>query len=170
MPLSEHVYCVTNAFKVTEWAEQQICIQFCIKLEHSSKEIIQMTQKAAAMGNWWLAASSQQHTHSSITSHEDFFGETSNHPGDSALYISDLVPRDFWLFPKLTSPLKGERFQTIDEIQENTTGQLMVTGTLWGPKVPALKGTEESLSYVQCFLYLVSSSINVSIFHIYMAG
>ena len=31
--------------------------------------------------------------------------------------------------------------------------------------MPPLKGTEESLSCVQCFLYLVSSSINVSIFH-----
>ena len=28
-------------------------------------------------------------------------------------------------------------------------------------KVPTLKGTEASFSYVQCFLYLVSSSINV---------
>ena len=32
--------------------------------------------------------------------------------------------------------------------------------------MPTLKGTKVSLSYVQCFLYLVSSSINVSIFHI----
>ena len=32
--------------------------------------------------------------------------------------------------------------------------------------MPTLKETEESLSYVLCFLYLVSSSINVSIFHI----
>ena len=46
-------------------------------------------------------------------------------------------------------------------------GQLMVIGrTVWGLKVPSLKATEASLSYVQCFLYLVSSSINVSIFHI----
>ena len=43
----------------------------------------------------------------------------------------------------------------------------MVIGrTVWGPKVPTLKGTEASLSYVQCFLYLVPSSVNVSIFHI----
>ena len=28
-----------------------------------------------------------------------------------------------------------------------------------------LKGTEASLSYAKCFLYLVSSSINASIFH-----
>ena len=46
-------------------------------------------------------------------------------------------------------------------------GKLMVIGrTVGGPQVPTLKGTEASLSYVQCFLYLVSSSINVFIFHI----
>ena len=76
----------------------------------------------------------------------------------------DLAPCDFWLFPKLKSPLKGKRFQTIDEIQENTTGQLMAIGrTVWGPKVPTLKGTW-GVSYIQCFLYLVSSSINVPFF------
>ena len=32
--------------------------------------------------------------------------------------------------------------------------------------VITLMGTEASFSYVQCFLYLVSSSINVSIFYI----
>ena len=110
------------------------------------------------------------------------FGETSNHPSDSAPYSPDLVPCAFWLFPKLKSPLEGKRFQTSDEIQENMTGQLMVIPTkdfaecfesgrnagktVWGPKVSTLKGTEVSLSYVQCFLYLVSSSINMSIFHI----
>ena len=31
---------------------------------------------------------------------------------------SDLAPHDFWLFPKLKSPLKGKRFQTFYEIQE----------------------------------------------------
>ena len=52
MPLSEQVYCVTIAFKMTEQVEQQICIKFYIKLEHSSTETIWMIQKAAAMGNW----------------------------------------------------------------------------------------------------------------------
>ena len=42
-------------------------------------------------------------------------------------YSPDLAPRDFWLSPKLKPPLKGKRFLTIDEIQENTTGQLMAT-------------------------------------------
>ena len=51
MLLSEPVYCVAVAFKMTEQGEQQICIRFCIELEHSSAEATQMMQKAAAMGN-----------------------------------------------------------------------------------------------------------------------
>ena len=43
-------------------------------------------------------------------------------------YSPDLAPSDFWLFPKLKSPLKGKRFQTISEIQEITTVQLMAIG------------------------------------------
>ena len=43
-------------------------------------------------------------------------------------YSPDLGPCDFRLFPKLKSPLKGKRFQTVDEIQENMTGQLMAIG------------------------------------------
>ena len=47
-------------------------------------------------------------------------------------YNPDLTRCDFcdlWLFPKLKSPLKGKRFQTVDEIQENTMGQLMAIST-----------------------------------------
>ena len=51
MPLSEHVYCVAIAFKMTEQVMQQIYFKFCIKIEHSSVETIQMIQKATAMGN-----------------------------------------------------------------------------------------------------------------------
>ena len=42
MPLSEHVYCVVVAFKMTEQAEQLIWIKFCVKLEQSSAESILM--------------------------------------------------------------------------------------------------------------------------------
>ena len=44
-------------------------------------------------------------------------------------YSTDLVPCDFWLFPKLKSPLTGRRFQTVDEVQENIMGQLVVIPT-----------------------------------------
>ena len=79
-------------------------------------------------------------------------------------YSPDVAPCNFWLFPKLKSPLKRKRF--LNEIQENTTGWLIAIGrTVWGPRVPTLKGTEASLSYVQCFLHRVSS-LSESILHI----
>jgi hypothetical protein len=37
----------------------------------------------------------------------------------------DLAPCDFWLFPKLKLLLKERIFQTVDEIKENATWQLM---------------------------------------------
>ena len=167
MPLSEHVYCVTITFKMTEWVEQRICIRFCVKLNIPPQKPFGWFRSPQlwATGDWQLH-------HSNTPAHashllQRFLAKTSNHPVTLSCYSLSLVPCDFWLFPKLKSPLQGKRFQTIDEIQKNTTKQLMAIGrTVWGPKVPTLKGTEASLSYVQCFLYLVSSSINVSIFHI----
>ena len=165
-----NLYCVAIAFKMTEWVEQWICNKFCVKLEHSSTETIQMIQKASDMGNLWLATSSQQHTHSCTTSHASPFVQSIlvKHQiiqVTQPLYSQDLAPYIFWPFPKLKSPLKGKRFLTVNEIQKNVTGQLMAIGrTVWGSKVPTLKGTEVSLSHVQCFLYLASSSINVLVF------
>ena len=153
--------------KMTERVEQWFCIKCCIKLEHSFTNTVWMMQKAVAMGNWWLAASSQQHATHSSHSVQSFLTKHQITQVTQPAYIPDLVPCDFWLFPKLKSPLKWKRFQTMKEIQENMAVQLRVTGrTAWGPKVPTLKRTETSLSYVQCFLYLVSSSMHVSIFHI----
>ena len=46
MPLNQCVHCMAVAFKMTERIDQQICITFSIKLEHSSAEIIGTIQKA----------------------------------------------------------------------------------------------------------------------------
>ena len=140
--------------------EQRICIRFCIKLEHSSQETIQVIQKAAAMGNWWLAASSQR-TRSCITSHEEFFGEMLKHPGDSA----PQKPRfgALWLLLFRKTKIAFERKQIPNHRWDSEKYDRTADGD---PNIPTLKGTEALLSYVQCFLYLVSSSVNASIFHI----
>ena len=39
-------------------------------------------------------------------------------------YSPDLAPADFFLFPKLISSLKGRRFQTVEEIEENSIRDL----------------------------------------------
>ena len=89
-----------------------------------------MIPKAVAESSCQLGDGQLHHdnaaTHSSRLT--EFFGDTSNRPGDSDPYNPDLVPCDFWLFPKLKSPLKGKKFDTIDEIQENMTELLMAIG------------------------------------------
>ena len=83
-------------------------------------------------------------------SHADFFGKTSSHPGDSVPLQHRFGALQLLDFPKLKSPLKGKRFQTVDEIQENTTGQLMVIGRAVGdPKMPTLKGTVYADTFCQ---------------------
>jgi len=39
-------------------------------------------------------------------------------------YSPDLAPADFFPFPKLKSTLKGRRFQTVEEIKENSLKDL----------------------------------------------
>ncbi|KAJ4442248.1 hypothetical protein ANN_12114 [Periplaneta americana] len=39
-------------------------------------------------------------------------------------YSVDLAPCDFWLFPKLKTPLKGSRFESREEIMRNATTEL----------------------------------------------
>ena len=164
MPLNEHVYCVAITFKMTERVEQQICIKFCIKLEQSSAGNSSNDSGGCSYGQ--LVIGSFIRTMCPLTHH--ILCRVLWQNIKSSRWLSPSIAQiwhptiSFWLFPKLKSPLKGKRFQTVSEIQESTIGQLMVIGrTVWGPKVPTLKGT--SLSYVQCFSYLVSSSTNVSI-------
>ena len=156
--------CVAIAFKVTDYSNGSAS-KFALSLNIPPWKLIRWFGRPQL----WATSDWQLH-HDNVPTHashlvQSFLAKTSNHPGDQPPYSTDLVPCDFWLFPKLKSPLKGKRFQIISEIQENTTRQLMMIGkTMWGPKVPTLKETEASLSCVQRLLYLVSS-INVSTSH-----
>ena len=97
---------------MTEQVEQWLCIKFCIKLEHYSVKSIWMIQKDAVMGNWWLAASSQQRVFSCITFHAEFFGKTSNHTGDSVLQQPRLVTLQLLAFSK--TKITFEREEILD--------------------------------------------------------
>ena len=147
---------------MTEQVDQQICIKFCVKLEYSSVETILMNQKAAAMGNWWLAAYLDNVPAHASRLLQSFLAKHQITQVTQLPYSPDLASCNFWLLPKLKSPLKWVVYQTVYEIQEDMIEQLMVTGrTAWDPEVPTLKGTEASLSHVQCGLYVVFFSRNV---------
>ena len=71
-----------------------------------------MIRKATAMGNWWLAASLQQHAHSCMSSPAEFFGKTSNHPGDSALLPPRFGALQLLAFPQ--TKITFEREEILD--------------------------------------------------------
>ena len=126
MPLSNHVYCVAITFKMTELVGLQICIQFCINLEHSSVETIQMIQRSQLVTGSFIMTMYPLIHHILCS----FFMKHQITQVTQPSCSPDLTPCDIWLFPKLKSPLKGKRIQTVDEIQENMLGQLMVIGRI----------------------------------------
>ena len=156
-------YCVAAAFKMTEWVGQRICIKFCIKLEHCSAETVWMIKKATVMGNWWLAASSRQRACSCITSCA-VFGETSNHPSDSAPLQTRFGA--LWLLAFSKTKITFER-EEISKCWWDLRKYGRAADGNWEnyvrPQGAYFEGDWSVI--VLCTMFLVSSSINVSIFH-----
>ena len=88
-----------------------------------------MIRKAAAIDTWWSATLSQ-HACSCIISGAEILVRHQITQVTQPPYSPDLVPCNFWLFPKLKSPLKGKRFQTIHEIQKTQWGSWWWLGEL----------------------------------------
>ena len=163
-----HVLCGL-AFKITELSNEPAS-NFALSFNIPLWKLFGLSRRAQlwATSDWQLhhdnAPAHAPHLMQSILVKHQITRVTQPH------YSPDVVPCDFWLFPKLNSPLRGERFQTIDEIQENTTGQMMATGrTVWGPKEPTLKGLRRHCPVynVSCILYLFNKCLY---FSYYMAG
>ena len=87
---------------------------------------VPLEKMAAAMSTWWLA-SSLQHTGSQSTSPAEFFGETSNHPGDSAPLQPRCDALQLLAFPR--TKISFERNSDHCWDQENMMGQLMTIPT-----------------------------------------
>ena len=160
---------------MTERVQQQICIKFSIKLEHSSTETIAMIQKAAAVGNWWLAALSYQCARSCITSCAVFWWNIK-----PPRWLRTLQSRfgALWLlaFPKTKITLERKeisdgRLDWFSLIWENMTGQPMAIGrTVWGPKVLLWRRLRHHcpMYYVSCILYILQQMSQFFILHGWM--
>ena len=127
-PLREHVYCVAITFKMTEWVGQQICIKFCIELEHSSVETIQVIQRPQqwATGDWQLH-------HNNTPVHASRLMQCYLAKHQITQVTQPLLPRcgALWHLAFPTTKITFEReewFQTFSEIQEYMMGQL---GSTW---------------------------------------
>ena len=126
---------------------------------------LRMIQKSAATSNWWLAASSWQHAHSCIMSHEEFFSKISNHPGDSGPLQPRFGTLRFLAFPKTKITFKRK------EVSDCWWDSGKYDGAADGNWENCMRSQSAYFEgdwgiIVLCTMFLISSSINVSIFHI----
>ena len=142
--LSEHAYCVAITFKMTERVEQQICLKFCVKLKCSSMETIWMMPQLWATGDWQLHHDNA--SNSCITSCAVFWWNIK-----SPRWLS---PTTAQVWHPVTSGFSQNKvtFER-EEISDHRWDSGKYDGaadsigrTVWGPKMPNLKGTEASLS------------------------
>ena len=176
--------------------EQQICIKFCIKLEHSSAETIWMIQEAfrdnvmsaAQIKVWhkcfkdsWESVESDPqsgYSTSRIPENVERVWATINKYRQLTVWeleadlgipkttMSEILTQDLGMkcvvakfILRLLLPEQREHHAIVaKDLFQTTTND---TGrTVWGPKVPTWRGLRHHY-----FLYLVSFSRNVSIFH-----
>ena len=126
-----------------------------------------MIQKATAMDNWWLAASSQQCTHSCIMSHAELFGKISKCPGDSAPLQPRFDTLQFLAFPRTKITFEREEILIIHESGKYDRA----ADGGWENCLRSLGAYCEGGWGIifWCTMVLVSSSVNVS-FSYYIAG
>ena len=115
------------------------------------------------MGNWWLAASLPQLACSWTMFHVEFFGKTSNHPGDSAPLQRRFGALRLLAFPKTKITFEREE---ISDHQWDSGKCNRAADSSWEncmrPQGAYLVGDWDGI--VLCTIFLVSSSINVSVF------
>ena len=76
-----------------------------------------------SMGNWFLHHdNAPAHTALIVREH---FAKNSTNIVPQPPYSPDLAPCDFWLFSKLKRPLRGHRFESIDEIKRESKRELL---------------------------------------------
>ena len=73
--------------------------------------------------NSWILHHDNAPAHKAIIVNE-FLAKNSTNLIEQPPYSPDLAPADFFLFPKLKLPLRGTRFQSIEDIKENSRRQL----------------------------------------------
>lgn len=73
--------------------------------------------------NSWFLHHDNAPSHTALVI-RDHFARNSTHIVPQPPYSPDLAPCDFWLFAKLKRPLRGHRFESIEEIKTETKKEL----------------------------------------------
>ncbi|PNF19677.1 hypothetical protein B7P43_G16064 [Cryptotermes secundus] len=97
--------------------KQCVCIKFCVKLDKSATKSLEMLLPELWCDQKWLHHDNAR-AHMSLKTPEFMTNNTVIVP--HPLYLLDLAPCDFTLFPKLKIKLKGQSFERVSDIQRQS--------------------------------------------------
>ena len=171
---------------MTEWVEQQICIKFCIKLEHLSMETIQMIQKAFeddAMSTVQIKVWHKHFKDGQVPVESDPCSRSParSRTPENVEHVQAAINKDQWLTVQELEADLGILKTTVSKILTQDLGGKHVeakfilwlllleqkehcaaVGTTVRSQSAYFEGDQDMI--VLCTMFLVSSSINASIF------
>jgi hypothetical protein len=93
--------------------------EFYLKVMKRLREAVRRKKPEAWTNKTWMLHHDNSPLHASLLIRE-FLAKQETIVVPQHPYSPDLTPAYFFLFPKLNSNLKGRRFQTVEEIKENS--------------------------------------------------
>ena len=98
---------------------QTVNKEYYLSVMRRLREAIRKKRPDLWKDNSWLLHHDNAPSHTALILRE-FFAKNSTHIVPQPPYSPDLAPCDYWLFPKLKRPLRGHRFESIEEIQRES--------------------------------------------------
>jgi hypothetical protein len=115
---------MTRRKKTSErFLKQRNNIKFCVKLGKNASDICEMFSETTGF--------------STMTKFEPqaFVVKKSTTEIEHPSYSTDLVPNDFWLFPKIKSALKGRRYEDTEDMGKKKCKGPEIYSTVGVPKI-----------------------------------
>src|SRR5215469_11371107 len=97
--------------------------EFYLKVMKRLREAVRRNRPETWTNKTWILHHDNAPAHASLLIRE-FLAKQETIVVPQPPYSRDLAPADFFLFPKSKSTLKGRRFQTVEEIKENSLQDL----------------------------------------------
>ena len=98
---------------------QTVNKEYYLSVMRRLREAIRRKRPELWTNNSWFLHHDNAPSHTALII-RDHLAKNSTHIVPQPPYSPDLAPSDFWLFPKLKRPLRGHRFESIEEIQRES--------------------------------------------------
>ncbi|CAK9816200.1 Mariner Mos1 transposase [Anthophora plagiata] len=98
---------------------QTVNKEYYLSVMRCLREAIRKKRPELWRNNSWFLHHDNAPSHTALVI-RDHLSKNSTHIVPQPAYSPDLAPCDFWLFSKLKRPLRGHRFETVEEIQRES--------------------------------------------------